>query len=206
MTAEEFVPSTGDLGALAKAAAHCQGCELYRDATQTVFGRGDRNARFVLIGEQPGDQEDRRGEPFVGPAGALLDRALAEAGIDPGETYVTNAVKHFRWKRAGKRRIHEKPGAAHINACRPWLLAELSRLRPDVIVLLGATAGQALFGPKFRVGASRGVPVDWQADDGPKTTTVATVHPSAVLRAPDRDAAYAGLLADLRTCAGLVRK
>lgn len=207
MTAEEFVPSSGDLRALAKAAAHCQGCELYRDATQTVFGRGNQDARFVLIGEQPGDQEDRRGEPFVGPAGALLDRALAEAGIDPGETYVTNAVKHFRWKSAdrGKRRIHEKPGTTHINACRPWLFAELSRLRPDIIVLLGATAGQALFGPKFRVSASRGVPIDWQPDDGPKTRAVATVHPSAVLRAPDRDAAYAGLLADLRACAELTK-
>jgi DNA polymerase len=208
MTAEEFVPSDGDLTALAKAAAHCEGCELYRDATQTVFGRGDENARFVLIGEQPGDQEDKRGLPFVGPAGALLDRALAEAGIDPGETYVTNAVKHFRWKSApdrGKRRIHEKPGTTHINACRPWLLAELSRLRPEVIVLLGATAGQSLFGSGFRVGKSRGVPVDWQPPEGtgPGAKAVATVHPSAVLRAPDRDTAYAGLLADLRTCAEL---
>jgi DNA polymerase len=205
MSAEEFVPGSGGLSALAKAAAHCQGCELYRHATQTVFGRGDERARFVLIGEQPGDQEDRRGEPFVGPAGALLNRALAEAGIDPAQTYVTNAVKHFRWKsdERGKRRIHEKPAATHINACRPWLLAELSRLRPDVIVLLGATAGQSLFGPKFRVGSSRGVPVEWQPPDGPSAKAVATVHPSAVLRAPDRDAAYAGLLADLRACAEL---
>lgn len=211
VTAEQFVPREGDLAALAEAAAHCQGCELYRDATQTVFGRGDEHARFVLIGEQPGDQEDKRGRPFVGPAGALLDRALAEAGIDPGETYLTNAVKHFRWKSAperGKRRIHEKPGMTHVNACRPWLLAELSRLRPEVIVLLGATAGQSLFGSGFRVGASRGVPVDWRppGDRGPVVKTVATVHPSAVLRAPDRDAAYAGLLADLRTCAHLAAK
>ncbi len=213
MTAEEFVPRDGDLTALAKAAAHCEGCELYRDATQTVFGRGDEHARFVLVGEQPGDQEDKRGLPFVGPAGALLDRALAEAGIDPGETYVTNAVKHFRWKSApdrGKRRIHEKPGTTHINACRPWLLAELALLRPEVIVLLGATAGQSLFGSGFRVGASRGVPVEWRPPDGSGAEiggaairAVATVHPSAVLRAPNRDAAYAGLLADLRTCAEL---
>lgn len=211
MSAAEFVPVDGDLAALAAAAAHCQGCELYRDATQTVFGSGDPHARFVLIGEQPGDQEDKRGLPFVGPAGALLSRALAEAGIDPGQTYLTNAVKHFRWKSAperGKRRIHEKPGTTHINACRPWLLAELSRLRPEVIVLLGASAGRSLFGSGFRVGASRGVPVDWRPPDGdgPGARAVATVHPSAVLRAPDRDAAFAGLLADLRVCARLAAR
>jgi len=226
MSAEEFVPKGADAGLaeLAEAARGCQGCELYRDATQTVFGRGSERARLVLVGEQPGDQEDRRGRPFVGPAGALLDRALAEAGIDPDETYVTNAVKHFRWKSApngGKRRIHEKPAASHVTACRPWLLAELARLRPAVIVLLGATAGQSLFGSGFRVGAARGEPVPWTAPEGAEgkaqgektqgtsvteTVTVATIHPSAVLRAPDRDGAYAGLVADLKTCADLAAR
>ena len=208
--AARFVPGDdATLPELAEAASSCEGCDLYERATQTVFGRGAARAAVVLIGEQPGDAEDRAGEPFVGPAGKLLDRALAEVGISPRDTYTTNAVKHFRWKPAphgGKRRIHERPEAWQVRACWPWLAAELSRLDPDVVVTLGATAGQALFGSSFRVGAQRGTRVTWAAPApgakaGRDVTVVPTIHPSAILRADDRDAAYAGLVSDLRVAA-----
>jgi uracil-DNA glycosylase len=204
--ADRFVPGgRASLADVARAARRCQGCDLHERATQTVFGKGAARPAAVLIGEQPGDAEDRAGEPFVGPAGKLLDRALADAGIDPGVTYTTNAVKHFRWKPApggGKRRIHERPDAWQVRACWPWLAAELARLTPSVVVTLGATAGQALFGSSFRVTAARGTQIRWAAP-GPRqgeereVAVVPTIHPSAVLRAEDRDAAYAGLVSDL---------
>lgn len=200
------VPSTTDLGQLAAAAATCEGCELYAHATQTVFGSGPRRAHLLLVGEQPGDVEDREGAPFVGPAGRLLDKALAEAGIERGDAYVTNAVKHFRWKStgSGKRRIHDKPAMTHVTACRPWLAAELAAVQPQVVVALGATAASSLFGPKFRLTQHRGTRIDWP-DDGPLGPqpgvqyVVATLHPSAILRAGERrDEMYDGLVADLR--------
>jgi len=206
----KFVPGDGaSLAEVARAAQQCRGCDLYERATQAVFGRGPDRATVVLVGEQPGDAEDKAGEPFVGPAGKLLDRALAEAGISPKVTYTTNAVKHFRWKpdpRGGKRRIHQKPETWQVRACYPWLAAELARLNPRVVVTLGATAGQALFGSSFRITDSRGTRISWPMP-GPsegqprEVTVVPTIHPSAVLRADDRDAAYAGLLTDLRAAA-----
>ncbi len=211
--AGSYVPRAAvTLTGLAAAAQHCRGCDLYERATQTVFGQGRKQAPMMLIGEQPGDAEDRQGTPFVGPAGKLLDRALAAAGIEPGTAYKTNAVKHFRWKpdsRGGKRRIHERPDTGQVRACRPWLDAELAALRPSVVVTLGATAGQALFGGSFRVNAQRGVPLPWPRADGSaehgagehKVTVVSTIHPSAVLRAGDRDALFDGLVADLRVAA-----
>jgi DNA polymerase len=197
--AEPFVPRSRSLKTLSRAADSCRGCDLYRNATQTVFGDGPRGARILLVGEQPGDQEDRMGAPFVGPAGKLLDRALAEAGLAGADVYRTNAVKHFRWHPppgGGKRRIHESPNQAQITACRPWLMAELEAVRPDVIVVLGASAGKSLFGPSFRVGAARGTVQPWQGAE-----VVATVHPSAVLRADDRQAAFDAFVADLRLAA-----
>nr|WP_234320533.1 UdgX family uracil-DNA binding protein [Streptomyces sp. SBT349] len=188
--------------ALRRAAAGCQGCPLFRDATGTVFGAGDPSARVLLVGEEPGDQEDRRGEPFVGPAGRLLGRALDEAGIDPEATYLTNAVKHFKFSRPGpgKRRIHKPPSLRELTACKPWLQAELREVDPEVVVALGATAGKALLGSSFRVTRQRGVRLD--LPDRAGTALVATVHPSAVLRAgEDRDAVYGGLVADLRVAA-----
>ncbi len=202
------VPEQANLRELADAARHCRGCELYERATQTVFGAGPARARMVLVGEQPGDVEDREGEPFVGPAGKLLDRAFDEAGLARDELYVTNAVKHFRWKAtaSSKRRIHEKPGAAHITACHPWLEAELAAVRPSVVVALGAVAAQSLFGSSFRLTQHRGELLDWPADAaaaGSVKAAVATVHPSAVLRAgPNRAELYAGLVADLRLANG----
>ena len=199
-------PPTTDLRKLAKAAEACEGCELYARATQTVFGAGPRRASVLLVGEQPGDVEDKRGEPFVGPAGGMLDKALVDAGVDRAQTYVTNAVKHFRWKSTGtgKRRIHEKPGAVHINACRPWLAAEIEAIAPETVVLLGAVAAQSVFGPSFRLTQHRGERLDWP-DDGPigpqpsVNTVIATVHPSAILRAgADREKMYRGLVNDLK--------
>lgn len=205
-----FLPdSDASLTSLAKAVQQCHGCDLYKRATQAVFGRGSSRAALALIGEQPGDMEDRAGKPFVGPVGKLLDRALAEAGIAPQATYTTNAVKHFRWKpepHGRKRRIHQPPEAAHIKACWPWLAAELARLEPSVVVTLGATACRALLGSSFRVTKKRGTKIAW-CPPGPsrgrerEVTVVPTIHPSAVLRADDRDAAYAGLVNDLRTAA-----
>lgn len=200
--AEHYVPDTGDLAETARAVQQCRGCDLYRDATQGVFGRGQSTARVLMLGEQPGDSEDRQGEPFVGPAGRLLREATAQAGLADRDIYLTNAVKHFRWRpepRGGKRRIHQRPDAGQVAACRPWWLAEVRLVDPQVIVALGATAGQALFGSSFRVGQARGTVQDWPRDDAGGIPVVATIHPSAVLRAPDRDTMMAGLVEDLRT-------
>lgn len=180
-SAADFLPRKLTLPALKKAAAVCEGCPLYREATQTVFGEGPPDARLVLIGETPGDQEDLQGKPFVGPAGQLLDEALTEAQLDRNEVYVTNAVKHFKWESRGKRRLHKKPSAREMAACRPWLDAELAALKPRVIVCLGATSAQSLFGRSFRVTQQRGQVL--KLDGGVKG--LATHHPSAALRAPD---------------------
>jgi uracil-DNA glycosylase len=198
--AEQFLPGRRTLPDLRSAVQECQGCDLYRDATQAVFGSGAGQPAVVLVGEQPGDVEDREGEPFVGPAGRLLDRALAEAGIDPERAYTTNAVKHFRFRGTqGKRRIHQTPTRWHVAACQPWLLAELDALQPPGVVVLGATAGRSLFGEGFRVGEMRGRLLE--APDLGVEWAVATVHPSAVLRAPDRTDAFDALVADLRVAA-----
>ncbi|OJF15108.1 UdgX family uracil-DNA binding protein [Couchioplanes caeruleus] len=207
--AQHFVPPRAhELDELKAAAAHCEGCELYQNATQTVFGRGDAHARVVFVGEQPGDVEDQKGLPFVGPAGRLLREAVDDAGIDPGHVYITNAVKHFRFELRGKRRIHQSPGPAHITACRPWLVAEFALLKPELLVVLGATAAKALLGPSFRVTRSRGQLMPWPASaqhpgDFPvaEIQALATIHPSAVLRADDRDAAYQSLVDDLKVAA-----
>ncbi len=183
-TAEPFVPATTSLAALRDAAAACTGCELYRNATQTVFGQGTRNAELMLVGEQPGDKEDVAGEPFVGPAGNLLDKALEEAGIDRKQVYVTNTVKHFKWEPRGKRRIHKKPNMEEIRACRPWLDAEVAAVKPKLIVGLGATAAKALIGPSFRVTRERGQIVEPEED---LPLMSATIHPSSILRAPDEE-------------------
>jgi uracil-DNA glycosylase len=179
-SAADFLPEKLTLPALRKASAGCKGCELWKLGTQTVFGDGPESAGVVFVGEQPGDQEDRAGKPFVGPAGRLLDKALAEAGIDRSETYLTNAVKHFKWKERGKRRIHQKPAWTEVSACRPWLEAELAVLEPRVLVLLGATAAQSLLGKQFRVTKERGRRMHAEAG----ADIIATVHPSSVLRAP----------------------
>ncbi|WP_370963688.1 UdgX family uracil-DNA binding protein [Amycolatopsis sp. cg9] len=198
-------PDTTDLGRLRSAASGCRGCALHEDATQTVFGEGAAGAKVFVAGEQPGDKEDVAGEPFVGPAGKLLDRAFEEAGFDRGSLYVTNAVKHFKFKREGKRRIHQKPGRTEVVACRPWLLAELRAVRPELVLLLGATAAQSLLGPKFRLTEHRGEPVSPPAELAELVpAAVATVHPSAVLRAPDRDQAYAAFVADLKAAGKLL--
>jgi DNA polymerase len=188
-----------DLDDLAALAAGCQACELFANATQTVFGEGAAGARVMLVGEQPGDKEDLDGHPFVGPAGKILDRALAEAGIDRERTFVTNVVKHFKWRRSGKRRLHERPNAIEIAACRPWFEAELAAVRPHSIVCLGATAARALLGPSIKVTETAGRPIP--SDLAP--LVVATLHPSAILRAddPDRDAMYERLVGDLRMVA-----
>jgi uracil-DNA glycosylase len=204
-------PPTGvGLEGLRQAAAGCRACELWEPATQTVFGEGPETARVVLVGEQPGDQEDRKGEPFVGPAGKLLDRALTDAGIDRQDAYVTNAVKHFRFTVKGKRRIHQTPGAEHVRACRPWLESEFVVLKPEVVVALGATAAKILISPSFRITKDRGHLLPWTPPDTEddeeaphQTWMLATTHPSAILRTPDeaRDAAYDALVADLKVVA-----
>ncbi len=178
---EDFFPDRKTLPALRAAAADCQACDLYKRGTQTVFGAGTRNAEVLFVGEQPGNEEDLEGEPFVGPAGKLLDKALEEAGIDRQKAYVTNVVKHFKWEPRGKRRIHKKPNAKEIAACRPWLEAEIEIVKPKVIVCLGATAAQALLGSQFRVSKDGGKFIE--SDLAPYI--IATVHPSAILRAPD---------------------
>lgn len=192
------VPETSSLNTLAKAARSCTACHLYKRATQTVFGEGPKGATFMLLGEQPGDQEDLAGKPFVGPAGKLLDRALEEAGIDRGEVYVTNTVKHFKWEPRGKRRIHQKPNSREIAACRPWLEAELRLVRPKLLICLGATAAQSILGPSFRVTCERGKLLE--SELAPRV--LATVHPSSLLRQPDeesREHEYGRFVADLRS-------
>ena len=211
--AQQWVPAEPtSIDQLKSAAAGCEGCELYAAATQTVFGRGAPHASVVFVGEQPGDVEDQQGLPFVGPAGRLLREAVDDAGIDPADVYITNAVKHFRFELRGKRRIHQTPGPAHITACRPWLVAEFALLKPKIVVMLGATAGKALIGPSFRVTQSRGRLMPWPAsaqhpEDFPidEVQALATIHPSAVLRADDRDAAYGSLVDDLKVAAAAVR-
>jgi uracil-DNA glycosylase family protein len=184
-TAEAFLPKQITLPALKESAKTCRGCDLYKRGTQTVFGEGPKSARVMFVGEQPGDQEDKAGKPFVGPAGMMLDRALEKAGIDRAEVYVTNAVKHFKWEPRGKRRIHSKPNSREVAACKPWLKAEVEVLQPDLIVALGATAAQAIFGPKFRVTQHRGEAI---TDTSWAPCVMATVHPSSLLRAPDEAA------------------
>jgi uracil-DNA glycosylase family protein len=211
--AQQWVPAEPtSIDQLKSAAAGCEGCELYADATQTVFGRGAPHASVVFVGEQPGDVEDQQGLPFVGPAGRLLREAVDDVGIDPADVYITNAVKHFRFELRGKRRIHQTPGPAHITACRPWLVAEFALLKPKVVVMLGATAGKALLGPSFRVTQSRGRLMPWPAsaqhpEDFPvdEVRALATIHPSAVLRADDREIAYRSLVDDLKVAAAAVR-
>jgi DNA polymerase len=216
-SATDFLPTGAGLDRLRAAALLCTGCPLHEGTTQTVFSKGPVAARLVFVGEQPGDIEDRRGEPFVGPAGKLLDRAVEAAGLNPADIYTTNAVKHFKFtsRGAGQRRIHATPDAADVAACRPWLLAEFAILSPDVVVALGATAAKALFGPTFRVTRSRGLLMPWPAcaeipadfghdgDDGARSGAfaMATLHPSAVLRADDQEVAFNGLVTDLRLAA-----
>lgn len=196
-TAAPLVPDHPTIDRLQDAAAGCRACDLWRTGTQTVFGGGSRSARIVFVGEQPGDEEDVQGRPFVGPAGRLLDKALVDAGIDRRDVYVTNVVKHFKWEPRGKKRIHKKPNGREIRACRPWLDAEVNVLEPDLIVCLGATAAQALLGSKFLVSKRRGEFIETPGG----ATLFATVHPSSILRAPDsetRRLEYARFVADLR--------
>jgi DNA polymerase len=196
--AEEFLPRGRSLRTLRRAVQDCHGCGLYRDATQAVFGEGPAKARLMLVGETPGDKEDLEGEPFVGLAGGVLRKALAEAGIEVDDAYLTNAVKHFKWRPQGKRRLHQTPRAGEMNACRPWLEAEVEAVGPEAIVALGATATRSLFGTKVKVMKDRGTLLE--SDLAPLATV--TIHPSAVLRAGDERAdAYAGLVADLRLVA-----
>jgi DNA polymerase len=195
-----FVPDgKPSLSRLAAAAADCRGCPLYRDACQVVFGEGPKSAELMLVGEQPGDQEDRQGRPFVGPAGRELDRVLEEVGLERSQIYVTNAVKHFKFHRAGKRRIHDKPGRGEVVACRPWLDKELEAVEPRAVIALGATAARELFGTSFRVTRQHGELIK----DGPAEISAGTIHPSAILRAtgPDRDAKREMLAADLAAVA-----
>lgn len=196
-TAAPFVPPHATLAVLRAASKRCEGCHLFERATQTVFGEGPAAARVILVGEQPGDKEDLDGHPFVGPAGKLLDKALEEAGIERRIVYVTNAVKHFKFEPRGKRRIHQKPNALEINACRPWLEAEIEVVRPEVVVCLGATAAQAMLGRAFRVTKDRGVFFPHER----AKAVMATIHPSALLRMPDRqrwDEEFGLFVGDLR--------
>ncbi|HKF89223.1 MAG TPA: UdgX family uracil-DNA binding protein [Propionibacteriaceae bacterium] len=206
MSATEWVPPDADIEELRAAAVSCKGCELWQSATQVVFSAGNSRAPMVLVGEQPGDAEDRQGIPFVGPAGKLLQRALSEAGVAVGDVYVTNAVKHFRFTERGKRRIHATPQVSHIQACRPWLEAELTKVDPKLIVCLGATAARSLLGAGFRVTQQRGKVLELPTPVGERQV-LATVHPSSVLRATgdDRDLAYGGLVEDLRVAADVIR-
>ena len=197
---EALIPDKSSLRSLREAAANCRACDLWEKATQTVFGEGSRRATVLFVGEQPGNDEDLVGKPFVGPAGRLLDEALAEAGIDRSLVYLTNVVKHFRWEPRGKRRIHKKPNQQEIVACRPWLQAEIALIKPKIIVLLGATAAQALLGPQFRVTKQRGQFIECSL----APYLMATVHPSSILRAPDaetRHKEYRAFVADLKKVA-----
>lgn len=203
-SASAFVPEDRSLPSLREAAAGCRGCELWERGTQTVFGEGPPSAPMMFVGEQPGNDEDLAGQPFVGPAGKLLDRALDEAGIDRARVYVTNAVKHFKWEPQGKRRIHKKPSGREIRACRAWLDAELEAVKPAVVVALGATAAQALLGPQFRVTEQRGKPLTALG-----VRVLATVHPSSILRAQDDDARRLEMqrfIDDLRVAASLLSR
>jgi uracil-DNA glycosylase family protein len=200
-TAAPLVPPRPSLKNLREAAAGCKACQLWESGTQTVFGEGAAHAEVVFVGEQPGDREDLEGRPFVGPAGKLLDEGLEEAGIERSKVYVTNVVKHFKWKPQGKRRIHQKPNWREIAACRPWLDAEVAVLKPRVLVCLGATAAQALLGRDFRVSRQRGELVDSPLAE----RTIATVHPSSILRAEDREAQFREFVRDLETVAKLIR-
>ena len=202
--AQRWVPPSADVSELREAVEACRGCELWEPATQAVFSTGSPGARLMLVGEQPGDQEDRQGVPFVGPAGRLLHDALEAAGIDSDQTYLTNAVKHFRFTRRGKRRMHEKPGLAHIAACHPWLDAELASVRPGIVVCLGATAARAVLGHDVKIGEVRGL---IQSMAGVPEPVLVTVHPSAVVRLYGRDGwdeAFQALVADLKTAAAVV--
>jgi uracil-DNA glycosylase len=214
VTAADFVPDSHHLETLAEASHSCKGCDLYLNASQTVFGAGAPDADIMLVGEQPGDQEDKAGAPFVGPAGKLLDRALVAAGVDRDRLYVTNAVKHFKFTlpERGKRRIHKTPSRTEVVACRPWLFAEMMSVAPGVVVLLGATAAKSLMGNAFRLTAHRGealrIPLVKEVPNLDFDPQVAvTVHPSSVLRGPpeDRETAFDGLVSDLRFAAGLLR-
>ena len=199
-SALDYFPDDLDYEHLRIASMQCRGCDLYKLGTQTVFGEGPKRPQVMMIGEQPGDEEDKEGHPFVGPAGRLLTKALGDANIDREQMYLTNAVKHFKWKPAGKRRIHQKPNAGEINACRPWLAAEIEVLAPKMIVCLGATAAQTLLGSSFKVTQMRGKWMEYE--DGQKL--IATVHPSSILRAFDSDARkeqYAAFVSDLQTVA-----
>ena len=203
MDATAFIPETRSLKALREAAAGCRGCPLYAPATQTVFGEGLRRAELMLVGEMPGDREDRAGHPFVGPAGRELDAALERVGIERSEVYVTNVVKHFKFKERGKRRIHDTPKKSEIDACLPWLREELRLVRPQVLVLVGATAAKSLLGSSFRLARSRGT--ELESDLAPHVT--ATIHPAAILRSPDSDAREAerqALTRDLAAAAAML--
>jgi DNA polymerase len=203
-SAENFFPKKYSLPAFRAAAADCKACDLWKRATQTVFGEGRRTAAVLFVGEQPGNEEDLLGKPFVGPAGRLFDSALEEAGIDRSQTYVTNVVKHFKWEPRGKRRIHKKPNAGEISACRPWLEAEIALVKPKVIVALGATAAQILLGPKFRVTKQRGQFLESTL----APYIMATVHPSSILRAPDvetRHVEHRRFIADLKKLARILK-
>jgi uracil-DNA glycosylase len=204
--AQQWVPRNPSLPTLREGVQECRGCELYRDAIQGVMGDGPEDAELMVVGEQPGDKEDQAGTPFVGPAGRLLDKALSEAGIDPEGVYRTNVVKHFRFSGTrGKQRIHKSPSRVHVAACGPWLVAELELVRPTGVLLLGGTAGQALYGTRFRVGEARGRRQPWPEDIGGSVTSdyvpdwvVTTTHPSAILRSRNRDEDYAAFLRDLQ--------
>jgi DNA polymerase len=201
--AQAFVPPEATIEELRGAATACRGCELWEPASRVVFSAGSPEARIALVGEQPGDQEDRQGIPFVGPAGRLLQQALDEVGIERTDVYVTNVVKHFRFTQSapGKRRIHQTPDRVHVEACRPWFVAEMAIVDPDVVVCLGATAAKALLGPSFRVTQQRGQVIERETTKGVRRF-VATVHPSSILRSDDRDTAYAAFVADLQVVAG----
>jgi DNA polymerase len=202
--ATPFLPERSSLKSLREAAAGCRGCHLWRNATQTVFGEGRKSSRVMFVGEQPGDQEDKQGRPFVGPAGRELDRALEKVGIDRRDVYLTNVVKHFKFEERGRRRIHKTPKRFEIDACLPWFRAELSVIRPNALVILGAVAGKALLGSSFRITRSRGKPLE--SDLAP--VVIATVHPSSILRAPDDESRHAereAFTADLRAVAQRVR-